>query len=39
VRFFILKSHVNVSREQVDAFPFKKNARPIQPQNGRAIAS
>jgi carbonic anhydrase len=39
VRFFILKSHVNVSREQVEAFPFKKNARPIQPQNGRAIAS
>jgi carbonic anhydrase len=39
VRFFILKSHVNVSRDQVEAFPFKKNARPIQPQNGRAIAS
>ena len=39
VRFFILKSHVNVSREQVEQFPFKKNARPIQPQNGRAIAS
>ena len=39
VRFFILKSHVNVSKEQVEAFPFKKNARPIQPQNGRAIAS
>lgn len=39
VRFFILKSHVNVSKEQVEQFPFKKNARPIQPQNGRAIAS
>ena len=39
VRFFILKSQVNVSREQVEAFPFKKNARPIQSQNGRAIAS
>jgi len=38
VRFFILKSQVNVSREQVEQFPFKKNARPIQPQNGRAIA-
>ena len=38
VRFFILKSQVNVSREQVEAFPFKKNARPVQPQNGRAIA-
>jgi carbonic anhydrase len=39
VRFFILKSQVNISREQVEQFPFKKNARPIQPQNGRAIAS
>ena len=38
VRFFILKSQVNISREQVEAFPFKKNARPVQPQNGRAIA-
>jgi len=38
VRFFILKSLVNISREQVEAFPFKKNARPVQPQNGRAIA-
>ena len=38
VRFFILKSQVNISREQVEAFPFKKNARPVQAQNGRAIA-
>ncbi len=38
VRFFILKSQVNISRDQVEQFPFKKNARPVQPQNGRAIA-
>lgn len=38
VRFFILKSPVNISKDQVELFPFKKNARPVQPQNGRAIA-
>lgn len=38
VRFFILKSQVNVAKEQIEQFPFKKNARPVQPQNGRAIA-
>jgi carbonic anhydrase len=38
VRFFILKSQVNITKEQVEQFPFKKNARPVQPQNGRAIA-
>ncbi len=38
VRFFILKSQVNIAREQVDKFPFKMNARPVQAQNGRAIA-
>ncbi len=38
VRFFILKSQVNIAKEQVEQFPFKKNARPVQPQNGRAIA-
>ena len=37
VRFFILKSPVNVSREQVTAFPFRANARPVQPLNGRTI--
>jgi len=38
VKFFILRSPVNVSREQVAQFPFKRNARPVQPQNGRPIA-
>ena len=39
VRFFILKTPVNVSREQVSGFPFKANARPVQPQNGRVITA
>jgi carbonic anhydrase len=38
VRYFILKSQVNIAREQVEQFPFKTNARPVQAQNGRAIA-
>ena len=37
VRFFILKTPVNVSREQVIGFPFKRNARPVQPLNDRVI--
>ena len=39
VKFFILKSQVNVSKEQMSEFPFKMNARPIQPPNGRPIYS
>lgn len=39
VRFFILKTPVNISREQVGGFPFKMNARPTQPQNGRIITA
>jgi len=39
VKFFILKSQVNISKEQVSDFPFKMNARPIQPPNGRPIYS
>ena len=35
VKFFILKTQVNISKEQVSDFPFKMNARPIQPANGR----
>jgi len=39
VRFFILKSTVNVAKEQVAAFPFKRNARPVQELNGREIST
>jgi carbonic anhydrase len=37
VSFFILKTPVNVSVAQVNKFPFKNNARPVQPRNGREI--
>lgn len=37
VKFYILKTQVNVSKEQMAEFPFKMNARPIQPANGRPI--
>jgi carbonic anhydrase len=37
VKFFILRTMVNVSKEQVAAFPFKLNARPIQPLNERQL--
>ncbi len=37
VRFFILKTPATLSKEQVEQFPFKLNARPVQPQNGRKI--
>ena len=37
VKFFILKSQVNISKEQVTQFPFKMNARPIQALNDRKI--
>ena len=39
VKFFILKSQVNIAKEQLSDFPFKMNARPIQPPNGRPIYS
>jgi carbonic anhydrase len=39
VKFFILKSQVNIGKEQVSDFPFKMNARPIQAPNGRPIYS
>jgi len=37
VKFFILKSQVNISKEQITQFPFKMNARPIQALNDRKI--
>ncbi len=37
VRFFILKSTVNMSPAQISDFPFKMNARPVQPLNKRVI--
>jgi carbonic anhydrase len=39
VKFYILKTQVNISKEQVTEFPFKMNARPIQAANGRPIYS
>lgn len=37
VSFFILRTPVNVSSAQIAKFPFKNNARPVQPRNGREI--
>ena len=37
VKFYIMKTQVNIAKEQVTDFPFKMNARPIQPANGRPI--
>ena len=37
VNFYILKTPVDISENQVVDFPFKRNARPVQPLNGRKI--
>ena len=37
VNFYILKNPVDISKKQVSDFPFKRNARPVQPLNGRKI--
>ena len=37
VNFYILKTPVEIGKKQVMDFPFKRNARPVQPLNGRKI--
>ncbi len=39
VKFYILKTQVNIGKEQITQFPFKMNARPIQALNERKIFS
>lgn len=39
MRYYILREPINVSRDQIMQFPFKLNARPVQPQNGRPISA
>ena len=39
VTFFILQTAVSLSKAQVEEFPFKMNARPTQPLNGRKITT
>ena len=39
VTFYILKEQVEISKAQVEAFPFKLNARPVQKLGDRKIYS
>lgn len=39
VTFYILKTPVDIGKRQVADFPFKRNARPVQPLNGRKISA
>lgn len=39
VQFYILKTPVDISKQQMAKFPFKLNARPVQSLNGRKIAA
>ena len=39
VQFYILKTAVDISKQQLAKFPYKLNARPVQSLNGRKIAA
>jgi len=39
VQFYILKTSVDISKQQLAKFPFKLNARPVQALNGRKITA
>jgi carbonic anhydrase len=39
VQFYILKSPMEISKQQLAKFPYKVNARPVQSLNGRKISA
>ena len=39
VQFYILKSPMEISKQQLSKFPYKVNARPVQALNGRKISA
>ena len=39
VQFYILKTPMDISKQQLAKFPYKLNARPVQSLNGRKIAA